>query len=563
MQNIRTNKSFFRIIEIVTLTCLIVTGISLYANKSYAAEYMVNGKTHTKTTSAAIVFYGVNVDKGDGFTNSFRYITDEDIKNINDEVSADRYFSSDDFVTYLDGAKYSGKRKNDEWYLRIITQGLNLAAVADSLGADATASPSYSYDLYINSSDGYASTISKPFETQRYYFPSSDAPVQSGTAVSPGIAFECKDANDGSMIGDMPLLMFGQTSPSSDYNMQSWGKLINKVSFGAKPRVFTASVLKTNDSMYWTVADILQSKSGLYKSVYNYLDGNDEIKAELLGVPLDLLLKDKKIDLSKIESVKILGGGNKNVTVPVADLSKYFVAVDGTTAANNGSKTSIDGATPVRVYCPGEIKDKVVMDSVKNAELTLKVPAKITGLKAGKSTYNSVTLSWNKNKDADGYYIDRYDKKTAKWTNAYADIQNPGTISFTDRNLKTGTKYSYRIRAYMIVGSLEIEGSNSAVVSKTPALQKSKIKSAKKSGKANIVVKWSKVAGASGYKVYRSTKKAGKYKKISTIKKGSTVKLMDKKLKKKKTYYYKIRAYRNVNGKKIYSQFTSIKKVRR
>lgn len=62
--------------------------------------------------------------------------------------------------------------------------------------------------------------------------------------------------------------------------------------------------------------------------------------------------------------------------------------------------------------------------------------------------------------------------------------------------------------------------------------------------------------------VYRATSKNGKYKAVSTIKKGSTVSYTNKKLTSKKTYYYKVRAYRVVNGKKVYSGYSKVKGVK-
>ena len=53
-----------------------------------------------------------------------------------------------------------------------------------------------------------------------------------------------------------------------------------------------------------------------------------------------------------------------------------------------------------------------------------------------------------------------------------------------------------------------------------------------------------------------------KYKAVSTIKKGSTVSYTNKKLTSKKTYYYKVRAYRVVNGKKVYSGYSKVKGVK-
>ena len=86
---------------------------------------------------------------------------------------------------------------------------------------------------------------------------------------------------------------------------------------------------------------------------------------------------------------------------------------------------------------------------------------------------------------------------------------------------------------------------------------------ATKSGTKQVTVKWQKVKRAAGYEVYRSSSKNGTYKKISTIKKSATVKYTDKKgLKKGKTYYYKVRAYKTVKGKKYYTDFSSVKSIK-
>lgn len=71
-------------------------------------------------------------------------------------------------------------------------------------------------------------------------------------------------------------------------------------------------------------------------------------------------------------------------------------------------------------------------------------------------------------------------------------------------------------------------------------------------------ITWNKVSKASGYQVYRSTSKDGKYASIKTIKSGSTVSYTDAKLTTGKTYYYKVRAYKTVNGSKTYSSYSKI-----
>ena len=88
----------------------------------------------------------------------------------------------------------------------------------------------------------------------------------------------------------------------------------------------------------------------------------------------------------------------------------------------------------------------------------------------------------------------------------------------------------------------------------------SKVKAAP--GKKKATVKWKKATSINGYQVYRAASKKGKYKKVKDITKSKTVKYVNKKLKKGKTYYYKVRAYKKVGGKKVYGPFSKIVKVK-
>lgn len=91
---------------------------------------------------------------------------------------------------------------------------------------------------------------------------------------------------------------------------------------------------------------------------------------------------------------------------------------------------------------------------------------------------------------------------------------------------------------------------------------KTKLKSAKKQSAKSVRLTWKKVKGCAGYEVYMSKKKNSGYKKIATLKKAKKVTYTKKKLKKKKTYYFKVRTYKTVNGKKYYSTFSNVKKVK-
>ena len=88
------------------------------------------------------------------------------------------------------------------------------------------------------------------------------------------------------------------------------------------------------------------------------------------------------------------------------------------------------------------------------------------------------------------------------------------------------------------------------------------IKKAKGSKKA-VALEWKKVSGVKGYQVQVATdKKFKKNKKTVNIKKQKTTKTTVKKLKAKKKYYVRIRTYKIVNGKKVYSSWSKVKSVK-
>ncbi len=72
----------------------------------------------------------------------------------------------------------------------------------------------------------------------------------------------------------------------------------------------------------------------------------------------------------------------------------------------------------------------------------------------------------------------------------------------------------------------------------------------------HIIVKWNKVSKSGGYKVYRAESKYSTYKCIKTVKSKATVKYTDKTVKPGKIYFYKLKSYRIVNGKKKYSRYS-------
>ena len=82
-------------------------------------------------------------------------------------------------------------------------------------------------------------------------------------------------------------------------------------------------------------------------------------------------------------------------------------------------------------------------------------------------------------------------------------------------------------------------------------------------GKKKFTVTWAKVSGVKGYQIqYSSDKKFKKNNKSVTVTKQKKTKATVKKLKSKKKYYVRVRTYKTVNGKKIYSPWSKVKSVK-
>lgn len=92
--------------------------------------------------------------------------------------------------------------------------------------------------------------------------------------------------------------------------------------------------------------------------------------------------------------------------------------------------------------------------------------------------------------------------------------------------------------------------------------KKVKVASAK-AGKKSVKVTWKKVKGIKGYQIqYSTNKKFKKGNKTITVKSTKSTSATIKKLKSKKTYYVRMRTYKVVNGKKVYSAWSKAKSVK-
>lgn len=181
--------------------------------------------------------------------------------------------------------------------------------------------------------------------------------------------------------------------------------------------------------------------------------------------------------------------------------------------------------------------------------------------KISKVTYNSVYLKWTRSENANGYKIQRASSKSGTYK-TIKTITSNSTLTYRNTGLTCGKTYYYKITPYRTITNKTISGRASSVLT-AKVIPAAPSKFSVKAGKGKATVKWSKISGASGYRVYRASSKTGKYKRLTTVKGNSSTYYVNTGLKKGKTYYYKMRAYRQVNKTtKVSGQYSESKYVK-
>ncbi len=186
----------------------------------------------------------------------------------------------------------------------------------------------------------------------------------------------------------------------------------------------------------------------------------------------------------------------------------------------------------------------------------------VVKVKAAGASGTSVKVSWNANKNLDGYVIYRAASKNGTYKKITA-LYSGSKSYYVDKKLTYGKNYYYKIKGIKYIDYEEEYTKLSAAAVGTPKLEAPAFKLSK-TGKTDVMLKWNKVPGAKGYQIYRSNSVNGQFKLVKTIKKGSTLTWKDTSTKKGKKYCYKMRTYTTkANGAKKYSSYTTIKTIKR
>lgn len=180
-------------------------------------------------------------------------------------------------------------------------------------------------------------------------------------------------------------------------------------------------------------------------------------------------------------------------------------------------------------------------------------------LKTATGGYDDAVIIWNKVTGASGYHVYYRTSATSKYTYLGRAVGNSATKS----NLLDGTKYYFKIVPYYKSGNTRysaLEGAFANVrtlkkVSTTPVIRKG----------TNVRVRWYNISDETGYQISRSKYKTGTN--IVSTYKTTTATFKDVKATKGITYYYKVRAFRDVKvGAKtirVYAPWSNVRAFKR
>lgn len=307
---------------------------------------------------------------------------------------------------------------------------------------------------------------------------------------------------------------------------------------------------------------------------------------------------------------------------PIADravtLSSYSFVADGTAkepvVTVQGLRNNVDYAVAYSDNTAPGVAEAVITaqkyydgtQTVYYYILPKQTRAEITDVSA-----SSVTLEWKSVDNISGYKVEMYDGGVWK------ELQNAGayqTIAVID-GLSSYTSYRFRVTPYVIskgqtlyaassnetatitdyvapsvqeqpassssssssktsssksassasgTSSNQSQSAPSSSTASSSSSSKPKKTSVSKltTSKKSITVKWKKVSGVTGYQVQYSTNSSFKNAKSATVKGASKTSKKISGLKKGKKYYVRVRAYKTVNGKKVYGSWSAKKSIK-
>ena len=208
--------------------------------------------------------------------------------------------------------------------------------------------------------------------------------------------------------------------------------------------------------------------------------------------------------------------------------------------------------TTVSFYCYEFYSASMPENNIKNGSSAL-ICSKTNstlGPVEGVSVYNEqkgIKVSWDATTGADKYIV--YRKTTGGFAEIYRTT-NSSVTSYVDTKVSNNTSYTYTVRSLNEDGYNTSSNRTDCTIKRVVAPSTLTLKN----NDGSIVATWSKVTGATSYKLFRRTVNSDGTKSgwAAVSSRSSAQTYTDKSVTKGKTYEYAVRSYTEGNNKKLY-----------
>ena len=285
----------------------------------------------------------------------------------------------------------------------------------------------------------------------------------------------------------------------------------------------------------------------------------------------------KSVSLYMTGGADSLTTGNDGYYAKKSDGSTYFrfiynetkirakvVYTNGSTAdypigelcAKLHGRLEISDTQNARPWAAGTVTLPAKINGISTS-LTLKVtgaipPYNVGGLACDGSSDDSLTVSWDTDPSADGYTAEIY--KGGRWV-SLPSSSSGNKVRASAHALQGGSKYKFRVRAYRRSESDTMYSDYAYVSAYTLPSAVSGLKAGNNSA-SSVSLSWSKSSYADGYtaEIY----KGGQWTKLTVSSGGNSASCTASSLQSGAKYKFRLRAYKNADGKILYSDYAYI-----
>lgn len=249
-----------------------------------------------------------------------------------------------------------------------------------------------------------------------------------------------------------------------------------------------------------------------------------------VSFPSKTISVEKGKSVKQVANVLPVNASDPTVTYTSSDTSVATVSSDGTVTSINCGTSTITATS------------NQVADMYDSYTITVKMlPTTITSIN---KTSDGLKLTWNGVSGASKYHIYR----STNPNSGYKEITTCTENIYTDDSAKYGTTYYYKIAVEPSAGETFISA-DSNVVSGVKSVDTPTIKSVSKSN-GQVQVSITKIDDCDGYVIYKG--KGNKVALVATTSQTAIIYLDEG------VYYLSVRAYKNVSGEKVYSDYSNI-----